>query len=142
MPPSRRKGLRGRCERSQVAGHADGQGNRGLAAQIAAIQDATASSLEAIAAIDATITCMNEFSNNIAASMEKQRASTREIAQNAQKAARGTHAVSKSIRSVNDAPAETGTAATEVLASSEDSTSRPGWLRTEVDQFLANIRVA
>ncbi|HUH84929.1 MAG TPA: HAMP domain-containing methyl-accepting chemotaxis protein [Stellaceae bacterium] len=113
-----------------------------IAGQIAAIQDATKKAVDAIGAIDGTIGRMNEISTMIAAAMEEQGASTREIARNTQEAARGTLDVSQSIGNVNQAAAETGTAAGQVLTSSEELGKHAEKLRNEVDRFLAHIRAA
>jgi methyl-accepting chemotaxis protein len=113
-----------------------------IAGQIASIQGATKQAVEAIKTIDGTIGHMNEISTMIAAAMEEQGASTREIARNTQEAARGTHDVSQSISNVNQAAAEAGTAAAQVLTSSQELGTQAETLRTQVDQFLAKIRAA
>lgn len=113
-----------------------------IAGQIAAIQGATRQAVDAIKTIDGTIGHMNEISTMIAAAMEEQGASTREIARNTQEAARGTHDVSQSISNVNQAAGEAGTAAAQVLTSSEELGRQAETLRGEVDQFLAKIRAA
>jgi methyl-accepting chemotaxis protein len=113
-----------------------------IAGQIASIQGATKQAVDAIKTIDGTIGHMNEISTMIAAAMEEQGASTREIARNTQEAARGTHDVSQSISNVNQAAAEAGTAAAQVLTSSEELANQAATLRADVDQFLAKIRAA
>ncbi|MGO8919934.1 MAG: methyl-accepting chemotaxis protein [Stellaceae bacterium] len=113
-----------------------------IAGQIAAIQAATKEAVDAIGAIDGTIGRMNEISTAIAAAMDEQGASTKEITRNTQEAARGTQDVSQSIGSVNQAAAETGTAASQVLTSSEALGQQAETLRSDVDQFLAKIRAA
>ena len=113
-----------------------------IAGQIASIQGATKEAVDAIGTIDGTIGRMNEISTMIAAAMEEQGASTREIARSTQEAARGTQGVSQSIGNVNQAAAEAGTAAAQVLTSSEDLGNQAETLRGEVDQFLARIRAA
>jgi methyl-accepting chemotaxis protein len=113
-----------------------------IAGQIASIQGATKQAVDAIKTIDGTIGHMNEISTMIAAAMEEQGASTREIARNTQEAARGTHDVSESISNVNQAAAEAGSAAAQVLTSSEELGNQAETLRSEVDQFLAKIRAA
>ena len=113
-----------------------------IAGQIGAIQAATKEAVEAIRAIDGTIGRMNEISAMIAAAMEEQGASTREITRNTQEAARGTQEVSQSIGNVTQAAAETGSAATQVLRSSEELGKQAETLRAQIDQFLAAIRAA
>ena len=113
-----------------------------IAGQIGAIQGATKEAVEAIRAIDGTIGRMNEISAMIAAAMEEQGASTREITRNTQEAARGTQEVSQSIGNVTAAAAETGAASAQVLHSSEELGKQAGTLRAQIDQFLAAIRAA
>jgi methyl-accepting chemotaxis protein len=113
-----------------------------IAGQIAAIQGATKEAVDAIATIDGTIARINEISTMIAAAMEEQGASTREITRNTQQASRGTQDVSQSIGNVNQAAGEAGSAAAQVLTSSEELGRQAETLRADVDQFLANIRAA
>jgi len=113
-----------------------------IAGQIAAIQGATKEAVEAIRTIDGTIGRMSEISTAIAAAMEEQGASTKEITRNTQEAARGTQDVSQSIGHVNQAAAETGTAASQVLNSSDALGRQAETLRGDVDEFLAKIRAA
>ncbi|MDB5410127.1 MAG: chemotaxis protein, partial [Rhodospirillales bacterium] len=63
-------------------------------------------------------------------------------ARNVQQAAQGTNQVSSTIAGVNQAAGETGAAASQVLASSEELGKQAATLRADVDSFLANIRAA
>ena len=112
-----------------------------ITAQINAIQSTTGSSVEAIAAIGATINRVNEIANSIAAAVEEQGSATQEIARNVQEAARGTGEVSSNITGVAKAASQTGAAASQVLGAAQDLAKQAETLRSSVDQFLARIRV-
>jgi methyl-accepting chemotaxis protein len=113
-----------------------------IAAQIGAMQASTKDSVAAIEAINQTIVTVNEIATTIASAVEEQAAATREITRNTQEAARGTGEVSKNISGVNQTAQETGTAASEVLAASNQLGQQAEILRGEVDKFLASIRAA
>ena len=119
-----------------------GKATEEIASQIAAIQTATKSAVEAIKGIDGTIGQISEISTTIAAAIEEQGAATGEITRSTQETARGTEDVSRNIAGVNAAASKTGEAATHVLASSGELGRQAETLRAEVDQFLAKIRAA
>ncbi|MGE5518020.1 MAG: methyl-accepting chemotaxis protein, partial [Bacteroidota bacterium] len=111
-----------------------------IAAQIAAVQNATRDAVGAIGGIAATIGQINEISGGIAAAVEEQGAATHEIARNVQQAAMGTQEVTGTIARVSAAAFETGTAAREVLASAESLTQNSTTLSQQVDKFVREIR--
>jgi methyl-accepting chemotaxis protein len=113
-----------------------------ITGQVAAIQGATRSSVDAIQAIGATIQRVNEIAAAIAAAVEQQGAATREIARNVQQASEGTAQVSRHAAGVSEATAETGAAAGEVLASAGTLARLSDDLRRDVDQFVGGLRVA
>ena len=113
-----------------------------IAAQIDAIQQATEQAVAAIRGVTGTIAQMNEISTAIAAAMEQQGSTTREITRNAQEAARGTHEVSASIGTVTRAAGETGAASSQVLTSASALGTQAESLRAKVDGFLSEIRAA
>jgi len=119
-----------------------GKATEEIASQVTAIQAATKSAVEAIKGIDGTIGQMREISTTIAAAIEEQGAATGEITRSTQETARGTEAVSRNIAGVNEAAGNTGTAASQVLASAGELGRQAETLRVEVDQFLAAIRAA
>ena len=82
-----------------------------IGAQIAAIQFATAASVEAIGGIGGTIHELSEISGSIASAVEEQGAAIREIARSIQEAAVGTNEVSTNIEVVTRAASETGQSA-------------------------------
>ena len=113
-----------------------------IRAQIASMQNVTASAVGAIRSIGSTIGEINEVTTAIAAAVEEQGAATREIARNIQHAASGTSEVSSNIVGVSQASIEAGAAAGEVLNASSELRREADTLRAEVDAFLLNIRAA
>jgi methyl-accepting chemotaxis protein len=113
-----------------------------ISAQVAGIQGATRSSVDAIGGISSTIQRVNQIASAIAAAVEQQGAATREIARNVQQASEGTHEVSRHISGVSAATAETGKAAGEVLDSAKALTGLSNDLRRDVDRFIGDLRVA
>ena len=71
-----------------------GKATEEVGAQIQAIQAATQSAVEAIKGIGITIDEINDISTGIAAVMEEQGATTREMTRSTHQAAQGTHEVS------------------------------------------------
>jgi len=113
-----------------------------IRAQIASMQQVTTSAVGAIRNIGHTIGEINDVTTAIAAAVEEQGAATREIARNIQHAAGGTSEVSSNIVGVRTASAEAGSAASEVLSASGALRREADVLRSEIDAFLSNIRVA
>ena len=113
-----------------------------IATQISAIQDATQHATTAIGGIGDTIGRISEISSVIAAAVEEQGATTREISRNTQQAASGTDEVARNIIGVNDAASHTGVAAAQVLAASGELGRQSETLRAEVTRFLADLQAA
>jgi methyl-accepting chemotaxis protein len=113
-----------------------------ISTQVATMQSATADAVHAIESISGTISSINEIATTIASAVEQQGAATREIARNVHQAAQGTGQVSDNIVGVNQAAAETGDAADQVLRSAEDLSQHSAALRTEINRFLAGVRAA
>ncbi len=111
-----------------------------ISTQIEAIQDQTTSAVGDIRGISDIIGEINDISMTIAAAVEQQGVSTREIARNVQEAARGTGEVDANIGKVNEAAGDTGAAAGQVLSATESLTKRAEGLSREVESFLAGIR--
>jgi methyl-accepting chemotaxis protein len=113
-----------------------------IASQVAAMQTATAEAVQSIEGISNTITTISEIATAIASAVEEQGAATQEIARNVQEAARGTEQVSSNISGVRQAASDTDASAVLVLTSANDLGMRAATLRTDVGEFLANIRAA
>jgi len=111
-----------------------------IGAQIAGMQTATLDSVAAIKEIALTIGRISEIASVIAAAVEEQGATTREIARNVQQAAHGTNEVAANISDVNRGATETGTASAKVLNSARSLSKESSVLKVEVDKFLQMIR--
>ncbi|HVJ41569.1 MAG TPA: methyl-accepting chemotaxis protein [Dongiaceae bacterium] len=112
-----------------------------IATQIRAIQEATASSVNAIQNITQTINRVNEISTSIASAVEEQAAATQEISRNVQQAAQGTIEVSTNIGSVTGAAKQTGDAAGHLQHSATELAKHGGLLKVQVEDFLNMVRV-
>ena len=88
-----------------------------ISAQISGIQDSTQNAVSSISGTGETIGEINEIATAIASAVEEQTSATQEISRNIEQAASGTEDVNVNIADVNQAAVETGTAATQVLAS-------------------------
>ena len=110
--------------------------------QIAEMQTATADSFAAIKEIGSTIGRISEIAGLIATAIEQQGATTSQIANGVDNAARSTEQVAANIGDVNRAAVESGTAAERVFASAHLLATEGGKLKREVDKFLATVRAA
>ena len=113
-----------------------------IAHQIASMQTATQDAVGAIHEITGTISKMSEIAGTIAAAVEEQGATTKEISRNVAEAARGTSEVASSITDVSRGASETGTASSQVLTSAKSLSSESRHLREEVERFLSSVRAA
>ncbi|PCI42315.1 MAG: methyl-accepting chemotaxis protein [Rhodospirillaceae bacterium] len=113
-----------------------------ISSQIADIQSATNTAVDAIGSIGGTINELNEISSAIAAAVEEQGAATQEIARNVEQAANGTTEVSSNIAGVQQAAGETGHSANDMLGAATELSQQSELLRSEVDSFLHNIRTS
>jgi methyl-accepting chemotaxis protein len=113
-----------------------------IAAQVDAIQTATARSVEAIREIATTIAAVSQTATAIASAVEEQGAATKEIARNVQQASVGTSQVTQNITGVSQAASETGHAATQVLGAAGDLSKQSTMLRGKVEAFLGAIKAA
>ena len=113
-----------------------------IGAQIAQMQSATQHSVAAINGIGDTITRISKISATIAVAVERQGTATQEIARNVVEAARGAAQVTDSIAQVNRGAADTGSAAAQVHGASRELLAESNHLKSEVERFLASVRVA
>jgi len=111
-----------------------------IGSQIAAVQEETRKTVEAIRDIGTVIDKVREISSSIASAVEEQGAATREISRNVQAAAQGTHSVSSNINGVITAANKTSHESTGVLGAAESLTSNSDKLRLEMDDFLSKVR--
>jgi len=113
-----------------------------ISAQVAEMQTATSSAVEAIRTISDAVTAISGTVTDIALEMEQQGSATREIAQNVQQAAEGTQQVMRNIAEVTTAATKTGGAADAVLSASRTLATQADRLRGEVQGFLNKVRTA
>jgi len=85
---------------------------------------------------------INQVAASIAAAVSEQNAATQGIAENVQQVAQGTENASQSIAVVNEAAANTGAAASQVLSASEELAKQSQLMRDKVDWFLHAVRAA
>ncbi|MBZ0215062.1 MAG: HAMP domain-containing protein [Fimbriimonadaceae bacterium] len=104
------------------------------------IQSATKQAVVSMGGIGKVIQEVEQISSTIAAAMEEQGATTQEIARNVQEAASGTQEVSSSISGVTQASQEAGAASGQVMTAASGLSEQAASLKSEVDQFLANLR--
>jgi methyl-accepting chemotaxis protein len=113
-----------------------------IGALIAGMQTATQDSVAAIKEIASTIGRICEIASTVAAAVEEQGVATQEIARSVEHAARGTAEVATSISGVNRGATQTGSASGQVLASAQSLSRESNRLKSEVEEFLAGVRVA
>jgi methyl-accepting chemotaxis protein len=113
-----------------------------IANQVAAIQEATNSAVDAIKGVGQAIGHVSEISGSISAAVEEQGVATKEITRNTQEAARGTSDVSSNIVGVSQGAGQTGAASEQVLSAALELSRTSEKLRTEIDAFLGRIRAA
>jgi methyl-accepting chemotaxis protein len=113
-----------------------------IATQIAQVQQASNGAVEAIREIGGLIEEVGAITTSIAAAVEQQGAATAEIARNVQQTAASTQTVTVNIAGVSRAANDTGAAASQVLGAAGDLSRQAERLSTEVDSFIAKVRVA
>ncbi len=119
-----------------------GRATEEISRHILSIEDTTASSVQAIKVIAATITQLDNLANDVSVAVRQQDAVTQEIARNASAAALGTRDVSADISEVSAAAIKTGQVANTVLTAAGDLAQQSHQLRQEVERFLVQVRVA
>lgn len=107
---------------------------------IGGIQAATQEAVTGIQGIAGSIGEINEVAEGIAVAVEKQGATTEDIAKNTQQAAHGTREVSTHINEVARAAGDTGKTAAQVLEAANALAGQGETLRMEVSRFLEHIR--
>ncbi len=119
-----------------------GKATEEISGQISTMQSVTEGAAAAIGQIVTVIEDMGRISGVVSNAIEEQGTATMEIAANAQQAAKATQSVTSIIDGVAKAADTTKTVANEVLTSSQDLTRQAGHLRSEIEQFLADIKAA
>lgn len=111
-----------------------------ISTEIAAVQDRTRNVADVIERIGKRIVEMEEIATAVASAVEQQRAATEEIAANVEQAATGTGAVSENVAGLAQASQETGAASGQVLSASSELSQNSGMLKSEVGNFVGQIR--
>jgi methyl-accepting chemotaxis protein len=119
-----------------------GKATEEITRQILSIEETTASSVQTMKAITATILQLDNLANDVSVAVRQQDSVTQEIARNAGAAAKGTRDVSANISEVSAAAIKTGQVANTVLTAAGELAEQSHQLRQEVERFLAQVRVA
>jgi methyl-accepting chemotaxis protein len=110
-----------------------------ISRKIEAIQADASGAVGAIQEIAAIIRQINDFQSTIAAAVEEQAATTREIARNAADASTSSKMISSKIGSVTDASRSTSAGATNTLRSAEDLSGLAVELRRALDRLEGEL---
>ncbi len=111
-----------------------------ISRQISQIQGATGEAVEAIEDISSTIHQIDQIATTIAASVEEQDATTRDIARNVQRVSDDAQAVADRIVNMTRNAAKSHNTAILVTWAAEDLKQPTDQLSHEVDDFLNGIR--
>ena len=113
-----------------------------IASHIQSVQAETNDAVTAIATIGEAIGEINEATVAVSAAVEEQNAAASEIARSAQDAAQGTGLVTENIAGVSAAAAQSDTASDQLIVSVGALSDQGQQLRTSVNAFLADVKVA
>ena len=111
-----------------------------IARQIADMQHATLSSIEAIGAIARTIRDIGAISSAISAAVTEQGAATQEIARSVDIAAKRTSDTAEEVNRVNDATENTRTNVLAVRSVAEELGGIADRIRNQVEEFTLQLR--
>ena len=114
-----------------------------IGGQISGVQSATQEAVQAIQTIGKTIGEINAIaSTHRRRRGSSRRAATKEIARNVEQASTGTQEVTANITGVSQAANDTGSAASQVLASARELAQQSESLKKVVTAFLVNVKAA
>jgi methyl-accepting chemotaxis protein len=113
---------------------------RQVADQIRSMQDTTGASVSALRAISGQVEQLQTTAVSIAAAVDQQSVAGQDLARSIDFVARGTQQVAVHIEDVSELALSTGSAASQVLASSTDLEKQAATLRSQVNVFLSQIR--
>jgi len=111
-----------------------------VAEQIRAMQDTTGASVNALRSIAKEVQMLESTAVSIASAVDQQSVAGQDLARSIDLAARGSEQVSGHIKEVRELSVSTGSAASQVLASSTALEQQASTLRSQVDSFLAKVR--
>jgi methyl-accepting chemotaxis protein len=107
--------------------------------EILAVQGCTANAVSAIRAITQRMQDINQYTTEVAGSVEQQEAATGEISHNVASAADSAKAIVSALDEVAGGVTQTRSSARTMLAASEDVENATALLRTEVEEFLSTV---
>ena len=113
-----------------------------IAQQILSIESTTLNVVRAMEGVAGTISELDENANDISAAVQQQDAFSKEIARSANAAADSTREVSTRVVQVSEAASKTAQVAKAVLDAGSELSAKSDRLRTEVEGFLNQVRVA
>ena len=113
-----------------------------ISAQIAAIQNSTGATVDAIGRIGGQIEEMNAISTSIASAVEEQSAATKEIARSVLEASQYAQSVDNDVTAINRCAQEAGSAVAQLSGAIANLDRQMGVVRTQVDAFLHKVRAA
>jgi methyl-accepting chemotaxis protein len=107
--------------------------------EILAVQGCTANAVNAIRAITQRMQDINQYTTEVAGSVEQQEAATGEISHNVAGAADSAKAIVSELGEIAGGVTQTRSSAQTMLAASEDVENAAARLRTEVEEFLGTV---
>ncbi len=119
-----------------------GRATTDIRGKIAAIQEAVQQAVGAIRRVDETIAQINAIGETMSRAIEQQEGAANEITASTQQAAHNTSEVGSSIRAVDQAAASTDGAAGNVLTAATRLGGDVEALRSNIHDFLTQIRAA
>ncbi|MBL4666214.1 MAG: HAMP domain-containing protein [Sneathiella sp.] len=111
-----------------------------ISTQISDMQVATKDAVDVIAKINVVISEIREITVTISSAVEEQSAATDNISRNVQEASIGTRDVAGKIDKVSRQSEETGNAAEEMLAATQQLEKQSTNLATDINEFLQRVR--
>ncbi len=118
------------------------QATEEIGEQVSEMQTITGEAVDAIGDIRTTIEEISQASTTIASAMEEQNASTSEISRNTQISAGSMSELEGNVGNVSEAAQSTGSAASQVLSASRELAEQTQALRTQVTEFLEDVKAA
>jgi len=119
-----------------------GKATESITQQISSIEGTTAHAVHTMRAIASTIARLDQIADEVAVAISHQGSVTHDIAQSANAAAEGTRNVSENISQVSKTAMESHQIANSVLSAAGELATQSKMLRGQVEQFLAEVRVA
>ncbi len=111
-----------------------------ISEQVTAIQDSTEAAATSVEGIGTTIRKVSDIAAEIASAVEEQSAATQEISRNVEQASSGTEEVNRNIIVVKERADETGRSASDIQNATGELSTQAELLKTEMDNFLAQVR--